>query len=116
MTVAIPETKTSSSWASRTSLYFWLAAFLLAGLFAARNLSTWSARIPYPGDEDYEGVALVLTNDLFGAALYADPLSRAALWHICAYVQNELPRACWGSNGRVEEWLNSPQAKKEREP
>lgn len=35
-----------------------LAAFLLTGLFLARNLATWPARLSYPGDESYEGVAL----------------------------------------------------------
>jgi hypothetical protein len=35
-----------------------LAAFLLTVLFVARNLATWPARLSYPGDESYEGVAL----------------------------------------------------------
>jgi hypothetical protein len=35
-----------------------LAAFLLTGFFVARNLATWPARLSYPGDESYEGVAL----------------------------------------------------------
>jgi hypothetical protein len=72
MTAAIPETNTSSTRASRASLYFWIAAFLLAGLFAARNLSTWSVRISYPGDESYEGVALLEISHLRrGIPIYA---------------------------------------------
>lgn len=72
MTVATPETNTSSTRASRASLYFWLIAFLLAGLFAARNLSTWPARISYPGDEIYEGVALAeITHLRRGIPIYA---------------------------------------------
>jgi|GEM_PF-1082483 len=35
-----------------------LVSFLLVSSFAAWNLSTWPARIRYPGDEDYEGVVL----------------------------------------------------------
>src|SRR5579863_115476 len=35
-----------------------LLPFLIAGIFAVRNLATWPARISYPGDEAYEGVAL----------------------------------------------------------
>lgn len=35
-----------------------LLPFVIAGLFAAGNLETWRARITYPGDESYEGVAL----------------------------------------------------------
>jgi hypothetical protein len=35
-----------------------VSAFLLAGFFAVRNVSSWRARISYPGDESYEGVAL----------------------------------------------------------
>lgn len=35
-----------------------LLPFLIAGFFAIRNLATWPARISYPGDEAYEGVAM----------------------------------------------------------
>lgn len=59
MSVAIPKTKIASTRGSKAAVFCWLAAFLLAGLFAARNVSTWSARVSYPGDESYEGVALV---------------------------------------------------------
>jgi hypothetical protein len=34
------------------------AAFLLAGLFVARNLATWPTRLAYPGEESYEGIGL----------------------------------------------------------
>lgn len=40
------------------ALLFTVSAFLLAGFFAVRNVSSWPARITYPGDEGYEGVAL----------------------------------------------------------
>jgi hypothetical protein len=43
---------------SNCSLVCGLAAFLITGLFAARNLATWPARLAYTGDESYEGVAL----------------------------------------------------------
>lgn len=49
---------TGSASKVNTSLLFMVSAFLLAGFFAVRNVSSWPARISYPGDESYEGVAL----------------------------------------------------------
>jgi hypothetical protein len=43
---------------SRSRLALSLLPFLIAGFFAVRNLATWPARMSYPGDEAYEGVAL----------------------------------------------------------
>jgi len=43
---------------SHVGLALWLLLFLVAGVFAIRNIATWPARITYPGDEAYEGVAL----------------------------------------------------------
>lgn len=40
------------------SLLFIVAVFLLVGIFAWRNLSTWPAVIRYPDDESYEGIPL----------------------------------------------------------
>jgi hypothetical protein len=40
------------------SLACGLAAFLITVFFAAQNLATWPARLSYPGEESYEGVAL----------------------------------------------------------
>jgi hypothetical protein len=45
----------------RTHILCSISAFLLAGFFAVRNVSAWPARISYPGDESYEGVALAET-------------------------------------------------------
>jgi hypothetical protein len=45
----------------RTSLLYTISAFLLAGFFAVRNVSSWPARISYPGEESYEGCALAET-------------------------------------------------------
>jgi len=49
---------TDSGGIFRASVLCSICAFLLAGLFAVRNLSSWPARITYPDDESYEGVAL----------------------------------------------------------
>jgi len=40
------------------SLLYTISAVLLAGFFAVRNVSSWPARISYPGEESYEGCAL----------------------------------------------------------
>lgn len=57
-----------------TSFVLGLVAFLLAGFFAARHLATWPARIGYPGEESYEGCALVETARLAqGIPIYAPP-------------------------------------------
>ena len=59
---------------SRVSIACWLIAFLLAGFFAVRNLATWPARMLYPGEESYEGSALVEIARLGqGVPIYAAP-------------------------------------------
>ena len=59
---------------SRTLLACAIAAFILAGFFAVRNLSTWHSRITYPGDESYEGCALAEAARLGqGVHIYAPP-------------------------------------------
>jgi hypothetical protein len=63
----------SHSWL-RTSFPSGIIAFLLAGFFAARNVSSWPARISYPGEESYEGCALAETARLGqGVPIYAPP-------------------------------------------
>jgi len=60
--------------ASRASLACILAAFLLSGFFAVRNLSTWHTRITYPGEESYEGAALAeIVRLRQGVPIYAPP-------------------------------------------
>ncbi|HEV3482788.1 MAG TPA: hypothetical protein VGR97_10730 [Candidatus Acidoferrales bacterium] len=49
---------TSSGSIFRASVLCSIFAFVLAGFFAVRNISSWPARISYPDDESYEGVAL----------------------------------------------------------
>lgn len=59
---------------SRARLACALTAFLLAGFFTVRNLSTWSSRISYPGEESYEGCALAEMARLgLGIHIYAPP-------------------------------------------
>jgi hypothetical protein len=59
---------------SRTGLACALTAFLLAGFFAVRNLSSWSIRISYPGEESYEGCALAEMARLgLGIQIYTPP-------------------------------------------
>lgn len=63
---------------SKRSLAFGLAAFLLAGFFVVRNLSTWRTRLIYPGDESYEGCALAeIVRLQQGAPIYAPPTDNA---------------------------------------
>jgi Dolichyl-phosphate-mannose-protein mannosyltransferase len=62
---------------SRTGLACALMAFLLAGFFAVRNLSTWRARMVYPGNESYEGDALAESVRLAqGVPIYAPASDR----------------------------------------
>jgi hypothetical protein len=59
---------------SKRSLAIAIVAFLLAGLFVVRNLSTWRTRLIYPGDESYEGCALAeMVRLRQGAPIYAPP-------------------------------------------
>ncbi|HXH49224.1 MAG TPA: hypothetical protein VNM47_07745 [Terriglobia bacterium] len=59
---------------SRAVYFCILAAFLLAGFFAIRNLSSWHTRITYPGEESYEGCALAEIARLGqGIPIYAPP-------------------------------------------
>jgi hypothetical protein len=58
----------------RPAILLGICAFLLAGFFAMRNLASWPARISYPGEESYEGCALVETARLAeGVPIYAAP-------------------------------------------
>lgn len=47
----------------------------------------------------------VLANNLLGALQHGDDAAVANLPHIVAYIYNELPGGCWGTPGRVGEWL-----------
>ncbi|HET7212133.1 MAG TPA: hypothetical protein VFL79_00975 [Terriglobia bacterium] len=59
---------------SRRSLAVGLVAFLLAGFFVVRNLSSWRTRLIYPGDESYEGCALAeIVRVRQGSPIYAPP-------------------------------------------
>ena len=59
---------------SKGGLACCLIAYLISGFFAARNVSSWPARIRYPGEESYEGCALVETASLArGVPIYAPP-------------------------------------------
>ena len=65
---------TGSSAASRKVLLYSVTALVLAGFFAFRNVSSWPARISYPGEESYEGCALAETARLAaGVSIYAPP-------------------------------------------
>jgi hypothetical protein len=51
-----------------------LLILLLAGFFAVRNVSSWPARIYYPGEESYEGAALAeITRLAQGVPIYNPP-------------------------------------------
>lgn len=59
---------------SKRSLAAVLVAFLLAGFFVVRNLSSWRTRLIYPGDESYEGCALAeMVRLRQGVPIYAPP-------------------------------------------
>jgi len=59
---------------SRGALACCVIAFLVAGFFTARNVSSWPERIRYPGEESYEGCALAETLRLAqGVSIYAPP-------------------------------------------
>ena len=68
---------TGSNDMSRKVLLYSVTAFVLAGFFAFRNISSWPARISYPGEESYEGCALAETTRLAeGVQIYAPPSSQ----------------------------------------
>jgi len=57
---------------SRAFVVFAIAVFVIPIVFAARNLSTWPARLRYSGEESYEGVALAeMTRLARGEPIYA---------------------------------------------
>ena len=57
---------------SRVLVLSAVAVFLIPFVFAARNLSTWPARLRYSGEESYEGVALAeMTRLARGEPIYA---------------------------------------------
>lgn len=58
MASAIQALRTAERHKTKSSHAWWLIAFLVVSFFAAKNLSTWPARIQYPGEESYEGFPL----------------------------------------------------------
>lgn len=69
--ITSPNPKSDRSWVPAA---FWLIVFLIAGSLAARNVHTWPARMFYPGEESYEGSALVEIARLArGVPIYAPP-------------------------------------------
>src|SRR5690348_16927531 len=67
-------TRASAKKSSRGALACSLIAFLLAGFFAVRNLSTWRTLMVYPGNESYEGCALAeMVRLAQGVRIYAAP-------------------------------------------
>lgn len=54
----------------------------------------------------------VLAGDLFAAFHRADPQSTAAIAAIVWYVQNRLPRGCYGSEAAVEAWISERRAER----
>lgn len=57
----------------------------------------------------------VLIGDLFGAFGRADPVTTAAMPAIVAYVRNELPLSCYGSEAAVDGWLSFHLERRRRE-
>lgn len=49
----------------------------------------------------------VLTNDLKESIARADERALDNLPHIVSYLYNETPARCWGSQARVQEWLDA---------
>lgn len=49
----------------------------------------------------------VLSNDLKESIARADERALDNLPHIVAYLYNEAPSVCWGSQARVQEWLDA---------
>jgi len=53
----------------------------------------------------------VLRNDLSGAMMRADHVSRNNIFHIVKYCYNELPSECWGSKEHFAAWLEEEKYK-----
>jgi hypothetical protein len=49
----------------------------------------------------------VLTNDLMGAISRADRENARALIEICRWVYMRMPRASWGDDDTVDQWINA---------
>jgi hypothetical protein len=47
----------------------------------------------------------VLSNNLFSAVARADNENLEALPELVRYIYNHCPSACWGSEGKVYEWV-----------
>lgn len=52
----------------------------------------------------------VLENNLSEAFGRADEQNCVTLFHICAYVYNEIPSVAWGSEEKVAKWLEGRKA------
>ena len=52
-----------------------------------------------------EFLRAVLANDLMEAFGQADTNNRAAMFYICMYIYNQIPREAWGSYEKVKAWI-----------
>lgn len=56
----------------------------------------------------------VLANDLNDAFGRADEYNNHTLFHIAAWVHNEVPRAAWGSRQAVKDWVQAQHPEKRK--
>ena len=61
-------------------------------------------------------VMAVLSNDLAAAFQTADDESHRGLRDILRYIRWEIPGTCWGSQAKVEAWLEIPGSKPRQNP
>lgn len=55
----------------------------------------------------------VINNDLFQAVARADDRNIRVIPSIVSYLYNEAPSTCWGSNQRMEHWVEQKRAERE---
>lgn len=55
----------------------------------------------------------VLINDLREACARADPINRHRLFTYVCFLYNKAPSSCWGSEERVQTWINIHAAQRE---
>lgn len=56
----------------------------------------------------------VLRGDLFAAFIHADDDNEAALWEIILWLRRVPPGLCYGSHGKIQQWVGATSNARER--
>lgn len=78
---------------------------IIVANYVPEHLRPGLARYLEEGIRPGSFLSAVLENDLLGAVMYADDVSRAAIPNVVRYLANHAPASAWGSPMAVSQWI-----------